>query len=163
MAAVKIKGLEALRESLKEFPAKVQQRATNTGVRKASSKLTTVLRRAAYAAPLAKGYKRTGKLRRSLRAQVGKTPANKGKAWVGLKKAPGEKRVLNYYKTLEFGRSAYTSKGRGAVAGNKPLRPFFMRAWLASRATIGSILVTETEKALIYEAAKAYGRSKGKR
>lgn len=163
MAAVKIRGLDELRETLKAFPAAVQTRATNTGVRKASGKLTTAFRRAAYAAPLAKGYRRTGRLRKSLRAQVGKTPANKGKAWVGLKKARGEKRVLNYYKTLEFGRSAYASKRRGGVAGSPPLRPFFLRAWLANRQAIGQILVAETEKALIYEAAKAAAKSRGKR
>lgn len=158
MAGVKIRGLDNLKEVLRSFPARLQERATNTGVRKAAGKLVIAFRRAAYAAPLAKGYKRTNKLRKSLRGQVGKRPGNKGKAWVGLKKFAGQSKVLNYYRTLEQGR-----KGRSGRRGSPPMRPFFERAWQANRAAIGELLVRETEKALLYEAGKAYGRSQGRR
>jgi hypothetical protein len=164
MAKVEIFGIDALREELKAFPAKFQTTVVNKGVRKASATLRTALRRAAYAAPLAKGYKRTNKLRYSLRAYVGKKAQTKGKAWVGLKRLPGPKtRTLSYYKTLEFGRNAYTSKKRGTVKGSPPLRPFFDRGWNASKINVGRILVDETRKALAYEAGKALGRSKGRR
>jgi hypothetical protein len=120
------------------------------------------MRRGAYAAPLVKGYKRTNKLRQSLRSAVGKKPANKGKAWVGLRKIPGEKRALSYYATLESGRAGYASKRRGAVKGSPPMRPFFARTWNAQRGAVGRILVEETGRALAYEAGKAYARSKGR-
>lgn len=162
-AKVEIHGLAALREQLKEFPAKLQARAINTGVRKAATQLRTAMRRAAYAAPLAKGYKRTNKLRQSLRSAVGKKGANKGRAWVGLKKIPGQKQALSYYSTLEFGRNAYAGKRRGAVKGSPPMRPFFARTWTAQRGRIGAVLVEETGRALAYEAGKAYGKSKGRR
>ena len=163
MARIEILGLDALRDSLKQFPDKLQTRAVNTGVRKASAQLRTALRRGAYAAPMARGYKRTNKLRQSLRSAVGKKPGNKGKAWVGLKKIPGGKRALSYYATLEHGRAGYTSKRRGAVKGSPPMRPFFAKTWNAQRARVGRILVDETAKALAYEAGKAYGRSKGRK
>jgi hypothetical protein len=163
MARVEIMGLEALRDSLKQFPAKLQTRAVNTGVRKASASLRTAMRRGAYAAPLAKGYKGTNKLRQSLRSAVGKKPENKGRAWVGLKKLPGAKRALSYYSVLESGRKGYTGKRRGAVKGSPPMRPFFAKVWGAQRARIGRMLVDETAKALAYEAGKALGRSKGRK
>jgi hypothetical protein len=181
MARVHIVGLDALRESLKEFPKALQERAVNKGVRKAAATLRTAMRRGAYAAPLAKGYKRTNKLRNSLRSAVARKPQFRGKAWVGLKRIPGNQRPLSYYKVLEKGRKPYTRRGRtaahiaalskrqrrrgagSAVAGSFPMRPFFNRTWLANRARVGAILVEETKKALAYEAGKAYGRSKGKR
>ena len=180
MARVHIAGLDALKEALKEFPLALQERAVNKGVRKAAATLRTAMRRGAYAAPLAKGYKRTNKLRNSLRSAVARKPQFRGKAWVGLKKIPGEQRPLSYYKVLEKGRKPYTRRGRtaaaigamskrqrrkagGAVAGSFPMRPFFARTWLANRARVGAILVEETKKALAYEAGKAYAKSKGKR
>ena len=90
MARVHIAGLDALKEALKEFPLALQERAVTKGVRKAAATLRTAMRRGAYAAPLAKGYKRTNKLRNSLRSAVARKPQFKGKAWVGLKKIPGE-------------------------------------------------------------------------
>jgi hypothetical protein len=152
MAKFRIAGLDFLKAELKTFPDKVQTRVIQTGVRKAAAQLRTAFRRGAYAAPLAPGYRRTGKLRLALRSQVGRKPKNKGKAWVGLKKIPGEGRARNYYRTLEFGRK-----------GGPPLRPFFGKVWNAQRGTVGAILVAETRKALAHEAGKAYGRSKGRR
>lgn len=151
-AKVTIVGLAELQDQLKKFPEKVQTRAINKGVRKAGATLRTAMRRGAYAAPLAKGYRKTNKLRWSLRSVVGKKPANKGKAWVGLKKIPGQSRALNYYKTLEYGRK-----------GSRPLRPFFERTWSAQRNTVGQIMVRETAAALAYEAGRAYAKSKGRR
>src|SRR5262245_32887184 len=101
MATCKIVGLDQLREELRMFPARLQTRAVATGVRKAAASLRTAFRRAAYAAPMAKGYKKTGKLRLALRSAVGKKANNKGKAWVGLKRIAGESRMRGYYRTLE--------------------------------------------------------------
>jgi len=161
MAACRLDGLPELRETLKKFPEALQARAVQTGVRKASAKLRTALRRGAYA-KMAKGYKRTNKLRMSLRSAVGKKPKFKGKAWVGLKKAPGESKVLHYYKTLDRGRKGYTSKRRGKVAGSPPLKPYFEKTWQAVRGTIESIMIEETKRAIAFEAGKAFGRAKGK-
>lgn len=163
MAAVRIAGLEELRRQLAEFPKALQERATAKGVRKASATLRTALRRGAYAAPLAKGYKRTNRLRNSLRSAVARKPGNKGKAWVGLKKIPGTARPLSYYKTLETGRKPYSSKKRGAVRGSFPMRPFFRRTWEANKIMVGNVLVEETRKALAYEAARAFAKSKVRR
>lgn len=163
MAQVTIKGMDALKATLKQFPQALQNRAVATGVRKAAATLRTAMRRGAYAAPLAKGYKRTNKLRNSLRSAVARKPQFKGKAWVGLKKIPGRQRPLSYYVTLEKGRKGYNSKRRGAVRGTFPMRPFFNRTWLANRERVGQILVEETRKALAFEAGKAYGKAKGKR
>jgi hypothetical protein len=149
---VEIIGIEQLREQMKKFPDKVVTRVINKGVRKASATLRTALRRGAYAAPLVVGYRKTNKLRQSLRSIVGKKPANRGKAWVGLKKIPGQGQSLNYYSTLEYGRK-----------GGKPLRPFFFKTWAAQRGPVGRVLVEETGKALAYEAGKAYAKSKGRR
>jgi hypothetical protein len=74
MAKVTIHGLEALIAELKKFPEAVQARATQTGVRKASAKLRTAFRQAAYA-KLVKGYRRTNRLRNSIRSAVGKNAA----------------------------------------------------------------------------------------
>jgi hypothetical protein len=151
MAGMTIIGLEQLRAELRAFPAALQTRAINTGLRKASAQLRTAFRRGAYSAPMAKGYKRTGKLRLALRSAVGKRASKKGKAWVGLKKIAGESGARNYYRTLEFGRK-----------GGPPLRPFFAKVWNAQRATVGAIIVAETRKAIAYEAGKALGRSRAR-
>jgi hypothetical protein len=161
MAKVTIHGLEALIAELKKFPEAVQARATQTGVRKASAKLRTAFRQAAYA-KLVKGYRRTNRLRNSIRSAVGKKARYKGKAWVGLKVAPGESKVLSYYKTLEFGRKAYTGKRRGAVAGSPPLKPFWAKTWTTNRAGAQQIMVEETKRALAFEAGKAAGRARGR-
>lgn len=163
MAKIELKGFDALRAELKKFPEKVQARAVQTGVRKAASNLRTAMRRGAYAKILTKDRKRTNKLRYSIRSAVGKRPQYKGKAWVGLKLAPGETKVLSYYKTLERGRKAYTSKRRGSVRGSPPLKPFWERTWQSQRAAVREILIRETQKAIAYEAGKAYARSRGGR
>jgi len=162
MARATISGLEALKAELRKFPDAVQARAVATGVRKAAAKLRTAVRRAAYA-KVAKGYKRKNRLRYALRSAVGKRVQFKGKAWVALKAAPGEKRTRHYYKTLEVGRKAYTSKRRGAVAGSPPMKPFFAKTIRANSAATMRILITETQKAIAYEAGKAFARSKGRR
>lgn len=161
MARVTISGLEELKKELAQFPDKVQARAVQTGVRKASSKLRTALRRAAYA-KVVRGYRRTNRLRQAIRAAVGKRPQFKGKAWVGLKKVPGESRVRYYYKVLEQGRKAYTGRRRGKVKGSPPMKPFWDKTWRANAAAILEIMLTETAKAIAFEAGKAYGRSKGR-
>jgi len=163
MAKLEIKGLAALKAELEKFPAAVQERAATTGVRKASAKMRTALRQAAYA-KVAKGYKRTNRLRQAIRSAVGKRQQYKGKAWVALKEVPGEKRTRHYYNVLEVGRKAYQRRhGGGNYAGSPPMRPFWAKAVAANTAQIADILVTETLKAIAYEAGKAYGRMKGRR
>jgi HK97 gp10 family phage protein len=162
MATIQIKGIAELKAEMKKFPEAVQARAAQTGVRKAAGKLRTALRRAAYA-KVAKGYKRTNRLRQAIRSAVGKRQQYKGKAWVGLKAVPGESRTRHYYKTLEFGRNAYTGKRRGKVAGSPPLKPFWDKTVRANSSTTTEIIIAETWKAIVYEAGKAYGRAKGGR
>lgn len=160
MARATISGLDALKAELRKFPDAVQARAVSTGVRKAAGKLRTALRRAAYA-KVARGYKRKNRLRYALRSAVGKRPEFKGKAWVALKQVPGEKRTRHYYKVLEVGRKAYKRKrGRGNYAGSPPMKPFFAKTIRANSAATMRILLTETAKAIAYEAGKAYARSK---
>lgn len=181
MARVDIAGLAALKAELQKFPEALQARATQTGVRKASAKLRTALRRGAYA-KVAKGYKRTNKLRQAIRSAVGKRPQFKGKAWVALKQVPGEKRTRHYYKVLEVGRKPYqryamtlyrykrstkTAMKRrrvgGKYAGSPPMKPFWDKTWRANGAAVLAIMVTETQRAIAYEAGKAYARSKARR
>jgi len=176
MAKLEIKGLAALREELKKFPEKVQERAAQTGVRKAAGKLRTALRRAAYA-KVAAGYKRTNRLRQAIRSAVGKRLQYRGKAWVALKQVPGEPRTRHYYKVLEVGRKPYQryalTAGKGGAlkrrrvggnyAGSPPMKPFWDKTVAANNAAIADILVTETLKAIAYEAGKALGRSRGGR
>jgi len=181
MAKLEIKGADALKAELKKFPDAVQARAVQTGVRKAAGKLRTELRRAAYA-KVARGYKRKNLLRQAIRSAVGKRPQFKGKAWVALKTVPGESRTRHYYKTLEVGRKPYqryaltkfqykrstkTAMKRrrvgGKYAGSPPMKPFWDRTVRANNAAISTILITETLKAIAYEAGKALGRSKGRR
>lgn len=161
MARATISGLEALKAELRKFPDAVQARAVQTGVRKAAARLRTAVRRAAYA-KVAKGYKRTNRLRQALRSAVGKKPQFKGKAWVALKQVPGEKRTRHYYKVLEVGRKAYTGRRRGKVKASPPMKPFFAKTVRANSAATMRILITETQKAIAYEAGKAYGRMKGR-
>lgn len=174
MAKFSINGLDALRRELRAFPDAVQARAAATGMRKASAKLRTALRRAAYA-KIAKGYKRTNKLRQAIRSAVGKRPQFKGKAWVALKAAPGEKRTRYYYKVLEAGRKPYrryaprkagsTRRQRigGQYAGSPPMKPFWDRTVRVNAAATLRIIVDETRKAIAVEAGKAYARSKAGR
>jgi hypothetical protein len=160
MARLTISGLDALKKELRKFPDAVQARAVQTGVRKAAGKLRTAVRRAAYA-KVAKGYKRTNRLRYALRSAVGKRPQFKGKAWVALKAVPGEKQTRHYYKVLEVGRKAYTGRKSGRqVAASPPMKPFFQKTVDANSATTLQIVITETLKAIAYEAGKALGRSK---
>lgn len=181
MAAVQIAGLESLKDELRKFPEALQARATQTGVRKASAKLRTALRRAAYSKMKVKGYQRTNRLRQAIRSAVGKRPIYKGKAWVALKAVPGEQRTRHYYKTLEAGRKPYRRKylvafrGRwgaifhrrkavgGKYAGSPAMKPFWARTVRANSAATMEILLTETRKAIAFEAGKAFARSKGKR
>ena len=162
MAKVELLGFRQLQDTLRKFPDEVQERALQTGMRKAAGKLRTAIRRAAYA-KVAKGYKRTNKLRESIRSAVGKNAQNKGKAWVGLKKARGEPKIRFYYKTLEFGRKAYSSKRRGAVKASPPMKPFFVRTVAANQAATMQILITETQKAIATAAGRAYAKSRGAR
>lgn len=162
-ARVSISGLDQLKRELEAFPAAVQARAVQTGVRKASGKLRTAMRRAAYAKMKTKGYKRTNKLRQALRSAIGKRPQFKGKAWVALKQVPGEPRTRHYYKVLEVGRKAFTGRRRGKVAGSPPMKPFFDQTWRAQRGAVTQIMLDETRRAIAFEAGKAYGRSKGRR
>ena len=161
MAKVEVLGFKELQDELRKFPEAVQAQALQTGMRKAVGKLRTALRRAAYS-KVAKGYKRTNKLRQAIRSAVGKRAENKGKAWVGLKKVPGESRVRFYYKTLEFGRKAYSRK-RGPVKATPPMKPFFVRTVAANQAATMQILIQETQRAIALAAGKAYARSKGRR
>jgi HK97 gp10 family phage protein len=163
MAAVQILGVEQLKRELSKFPEAVQARAVQAGVRKAAGKLRTALRRAAYSQMKVRDRKRTNKLRQAIRSAVGKRGTNKGKAWVGLKKVPGESRIRFYYKTLEFGRKPYSKKGRGKYAGSPPMKPFWRTTVNATSGETMRILIEETQRAIAYEAGKAYGRMKGGR
>jgi len=176
MARLEISGLDQLKAELKKFPEAVQMRATQTGVRKASAKLRTALRRGAYA-KIAKGYKRTNRLRQAIRSAVGKRPQYKGKAWVALKQVPGEKRTRHYYKVLEAGRKPYQryalTAGKGGAlkrrrvggkyAGSPPMKPFWDKTWRANAGAVIQIMIVETQKAIAYEAGKAYARSRAGR
>lgn len=164
MARATISGLDALKDELRKFPDAVQARAVQTGVRKAAGKLRTALRRGAYA-KVAKGYKRKNRLRQAIRSAVGKRPQFKGKAWVALKAVPGEKRTRHYYKVLEVGRKAYTRRGgnRGKYAASPPMKPFWQKTVRANSVATMRILITETQKAIAFEAGKAFARSKGRR
>lgn len=181
-ASVKLIGADFLKQELKAFPAKVQERAIQTGLRKGAGILTTQLRRSAYAGPpKSPRYKFTRTLRKALRSAVGKKGGpNAGKAWVGLKRIKGETKARNYYRVLEVGRRPYQrSAGRttslfgrvlralkrsGAVSapryeGSPPMRPFFAQAWAAKRTEVGQAIVTATRVALAREAGRAYARS----
>jgi hypothetical protein len=171
-----LKGVDALKEELADYPKRVQTRAIETGLREAALQLSAAMRREAYTGPAKTKRGFSGKLGRALRIAVGK-PGRKrteGKAWVGLKKIPGESRARNYYRTLEFGRQPYRKK-RGATAkvgrhikqvgvnykgSPHPLRPFFARAWAANREAVAETLINATRRALELEAKKSYARTK---
>ena len=165
MAKVEFAGLAQLKRELEQFPEALQARAAQTGVRKAAGKLRTALRRAAYA-KVVKGYKRTNRLRQAIRSAVGKRPQHKGKAWVALKQVPGEPRTRHYYKVLEAGRKAYqraAKRGAGKYAGSPPMKPFWDKTVRANSAATMQILIAETQRAIAYEAGKAFARSKARR
>lgn len=156
MAKCHVKGLVELQATLREANKKAAARAGDQGLRAGASFLAGQMRAAAYAKPMRPGYQSTGKLRGSLRFSVGIKGRAKLKAWVKLGLAPGESRILFYYKTLERGRMAYQrrfAKVKGArrflVRGHlSPLRPFFWRTWNANKGKVAEIIAQVTLQAL---------------
>jgi len=164
-AGLAVRGLDTFKGELNDFPEKVQDRAIKSGVVKAAASIRTALRRAAYSAPpkTKRGFTRT--LWQALRSSVGRAGGPKaGKGWVGLKKIKGEGKARNYYRTLEFGRNAYTKKtGAHYRATRKPLRPFFARAAEGAASNAAQILIDQTRIALAREAGRVAGRTRAGR
>lgn len=175
---IELKGAAELIDAMRQFTPQVKAAAVRDGVAVAARDLAATMRTAAYLAPAKtpKGF--THRLRKALRAVIGKGSLL-GFAWVGLERIPGESRVRYYYKTLEAGRGPSKRRvgksagkvgahrlhdqvaPRAAVAGtNHPLRPFFAAAWAADREKTAQLIVDATRAALYREAEKVYARTK---
>ena len=146
-------GAKQLMADLKKFGPKVAKRAGNKGTRKAAMFLRREFKAAAP--------KRTGTLRRAIGF---KYSVRSGRAWVGLRKTGADTKAFGsgaqiryYYKTLEFGRAA--SK---RAAGSPPMHKFFERTWERNKRRAASIMIKETQAAVIEEAAVEYFRSKAR-
>jgi len=168
--SIKLVGAAALAEQLKAFPAAVQARAVNMGVKAGARILTAHMRRLAYSGPSKtrgkgrKGFTKT--LRKAIRFSAGKPKANRitaGKAWVGLKTIRGESKARNYYRVLEYGRKPYSRKSGAAYKGSPPMRPFFKRAWNDKGAAVGQAIVNGTKIAIAKEAGRALAKSRAGR
>lgn len=132
-----LNGADVLLKEMKAFGPTVAEKATVTGLRKASRLLAKEFKRSV---PNSTG-RSTGRLRRQIKYKVSRRAK---KAWVGLRKGRGETNILYYYKTLEFGRD-----------GGPPLAPFMALAWNDVRASAADLIIEETRKALYVEAGCA--------
>lgn len=126
-------GADELQRTLKQFPDAVAKRARRRGLRRAAARLRTLLRRDAP-----KGESR--ELRRSIGVKNLKYISS-----VGLQKN-------FYYRVLD------APSDRGA-----PLRPWFEQSVKRHQESAAQLIITETKKAIAFEAGKAYARSKAKR
>jgi hypothetical protein len=140
-----LKGEAEVRAWFKALPDEVAAAAARDGLRKASARLRTLIRRAAP--------KKTGTLRKAIQSRVGK---KKTAAWVGVKKLPGEKNARNYYATLEKGRKPHTRKG-ASVKGSPQMAQyaFFRQAWQSHKSTIAQVQIEATRSAIAKRAIQA--------
>jgi len=127
-----LQGAQELEKLFKAFPDSVVKRAKKTGLRKAGSRMRTLIRGDA------RKFKRTGRLVKSLKLKVHKN----GSVSVGLKER-------FYYKTLDM---------KFRSGGN--YRPWFAASVSRHARTIVPIMIRETQLALTVEAGKAYARNK---
>lgn len=136
----KLEGLEDLLKLMKQAPEVVERRVVKAGVRLAGSRLRTFMRRAAP-----RGDK--GLLRKSITMKyIGKT-----KVKVGLN-------TRQYYKTLDFGRKAYTRKKSGVEVKASPTMntpgTMIEKTWLAHKRDVADIMI----KGMRTELFKELGR-----
>lgn len=140
-----LKGEAELREWLRSLPEEVATKAAQDGLKKASARLRTLIRRAAP--------RKEGTLRKAIQSRNGKRTT---KSWVGVKNIPGESQARNYYATLEKGRKAHKRKGRPVSASPQMARfAFFKRAWEANKGTIAQVQIDATRTAIAKRAIQA--------
>jgi len=142
---VVLKGEAELREWLRSLPEEVAKKAAQDGLRKASGRLRTLIRRAA---PM-----KTGTLRSAIRSSNSKRDT---KAWVGVKAPKGTRNAPNYYATLEKGRKAHMRGGKPVKASPQMARfAFFKKTWQTHQNTIGQIQIDATRAAIAKRAIEA--------
>lgn len=137
VAKLELVGGKELAKLLQELPADIARRARRRGVRRAALKLRNKLRRDAPESGLdTSGRGKDPTLRKSI-----KHKNRKVKSYVGLA-------TRFYYETLDL------QSARGA-----PLAPWFEKSAERHAPEAGRLIVDETNKAIAFEAGKAYRRS----
>ncbi len=141
-----LKGGKELELILKELPANLEKRIRKAGLRKASARFRTLIRRDAP-----KGA--TGLLRKSIGVYLSKRAPI---AWIGLnRKTP----ALGKKATSCVGVSFYYSVLDIDSARGKALAPWFEASVARHAPLVAQLLLESTEQALAVEAGKAYARS----